>query len=80
MGRSGIFRILGFGASERRTVKTEVEIDSKTQLPPIEVQDRLLEYDNLTVSAYGRLYWEHIHPYVPLFYKEHFLKQLARDR
>jgi hypothetical protein len=27
-----------------------------------------------------RLYWEHIHPYVPLFYKHHFLKQLARDR
>ena len=26
------------------------------------------------------LYWEHIHPYVPLFYKDHFLKQLARDR
>lgn len=26
------------------------------------------------------LYWEHVHPYVPLFYKDHFLKQLARDR
>jgi hypothetical protein len=30
--------------SDRRTVKTEVEIDSKTKLPPIHVQDRLLEY------------------------------------
>lgn len=30
-------------ASDRRTVKTEVEIDSKTQLPPIATQDRLLE-------------------------------------
>jgi hypothetical protein len=29
--------------SDRRTVKTEVEIDSKTKLPPIHVQDRLLE-------------------------------------
>jgi hypothetical protein len=32
------------------------------------------------VLADDRLYWEHIHPYVPLFYKDHFLKQLARDR
>jgi len=31
-------------ASDRRTVKTELEIDSKTQLPPIATQDRLLEY------------------------------------
>jgi hypothetical protein len=31
-------------ASDRRTVKTELEIDSKTQLPPIPTQDRLLEY------------------------------------
>lgn len=30
-------------ASDRRTVKTELEIDSKTQLPPIGTQDRLLE-------------------------------------
>lgn len=31
-------------ASDRRTVKTELEIDSKTKLPHIAVQDRLLEY------------------------------------
>lgn len=31
-------------ASDRRTVKTELEIDSKTQLPPIATQDRLFEY------------------------------------
>jgi hypothetical protein len=30
-------------ASDRRTVKTELEVDSKTQLPPIKTQDRLLE-------------------------------------
>jgi len=34
----------------------------------------------MLVESNGSLYWEHIHPYVPLFYKDHFLKQLARDR
>lgn len=67
-------------ASDRRTIKTEFEIDSKTQLPPIETQDRLLEYHIIEGVAKYRLYWEHIHPYVPLFYKDHFLRQLARDR
>jgi hypothetical protein len=41
------FRLLlisGFWpASDRRTVKTELEIDAKTQLPPISTQDRLIE-------------------------------------
>lgn len=66
--------------SDRRTVKTELEIDSKTKLPPIHVQDRLLEYCAFNVRSDRRLYFEYIHSYVPLFYKEHFLKQLARDR
>jgi len=66
--------------SDRRTVKTEVEIDSKTNLPPIPVQDRLLEYFTFIFLADYRLYFEYIHCYIPLFYKEHFFKQLARDR
>jgi len=37
--------------SDRRTVKTELEIDSKTQLPPIATQDRLLEYHSFHVSG-----------------------------
>jgi len=33
-----------------------------------------------TIRVDISLYWEHVHPYVPLFYKDHFQKQLARDR
>jgi hypothetical protein len=39
--------------SDRRTVKTELEIDSKTQLPPISVQDRLLQYFHLSLLMIG---------------------------
>jgi hypothetical protein len=48
-------------ASDRRTVKTELEIDSKTQLPPIATQDRLFEYHpSFPVSSFRQLMVDYI--------------------